>query len=250
MRRALLMTALLCLLALPARAADYTISAPGDPDYGGPTSMETVYTADGGERRNEDVSKNSALVPPPFGSPSADALNTGDPLTPNLAPDTMPAAGAVLGDSGPVYVPETPTTPTTQYTAVTGGLYYTGGHLGTLKIPSIGVNVKVYQGTDGAALAKGAGHFEETSIWSGNVALAGHNRGAHGIFGDLHTLRPGDRIVLTTKLGTRTYEVTSVSKVHETDRSGLAASTEDQITLYTCVRDQSAYRWCVRGKLV
>lgn len=244
MRRALLMTALLCLLALPARAADYTISAPGDPDYGGPTSVEAVYTADGGEWRNEDVSKNSALVPPPFGSPSADVLDTGTPLTPNLAPDTMPAAGAVLGDSGPVYVPETPITPTTQYTAVTGG------HLGTLKIPSIGVNVRIYQGTGSAALAKGAGHFEETSIWSGNVALAGHNRGINSCFGQIHTLKVGDHIILTTKLGTRTYEVTGVSKVHETDRSGLAPSAEDQITLYTCVRNQSAYRWCVRGKLV
>ena len=69
-------------------------------------------------------------------------------------------------------------------------------------------------------LAKGAGHFEETSIWCGNIAIAGHNRGPHGIFGDLHTLRPGDKIVLTTRLGTRTYSVTSVSKVHETERPG------------------------------
>ena len=99
-------------------------------------------------------------------------------------------------------------------------------------------------------LAKGAGHFEETSIWCGNIAIAGHDRGPHGIFGDLHTLRPGDKIVLTTRLGTRTYSVTSVSKVHETDRSGLAASAEDRLTLYTCVWDQSAYRWCVQAELV
>ena len=32
------------------------------------------------------------------------------------------------------------------------------------------------------------------------------------------TLELGDRITLTTRLGTRTYEVTSVSKVSETDR--------------------------------
>ena len=38
--------------------------------------------------------------------------------------------------------------------------------------------------------------------------------------------------------GSRTYEVTSVSKVSETDRSALAASQSNVITLYTCVRDE------------
>ena len=114
-----------------------------------------------------------------------------------------------------------------------------------LKIPSIGLSVRVYEGTDSTALAKGAGHFEETSIWSGNVALAGHNRGEHGIFGELHTLGPGTEITLTTKLGVRTYEVVSVAKVSETDRSGLAAIPDDRLTLYTCVKNQPDYRWQV-----
>lgn len=48
-------------------------------------------------------------------------------------------------------------------------------------------------------------------------------------------------------LGTRTYEVTSVSKVSETDRSALAASQTNVITLYTCVRDERDFRWCVTG---
>ena len=64
---------------------------------------------------------------------------------------------------------------------------------------------------------------------------------------DIHTLNPGDTITLTTKLGTRNYAVTSVTKVNETDTSGTAATPGNQITLYTCVRDQSAYRWCVVG---
>ena len=45
----------------------------------------------------------------------------------------------------------------------------------------------------------------------------------------------------------RNYEVTSVSKVSETDRSALAASGSNQITLYTCVRDEREFRWCVQG---
>ena len=126
-------------------------------------------------------------------------------------------------------------------------LYYSGGHLGTLKIPSLGVNVKIYEGTDSAQLAKGAGHFTGTGIWAGNVAIAGHNRGTNCYFGSIHTLNPGDTITLTTKLGTRTYSVTSVKKVSENDTSGTAATSGNQITLYTCVRDQSAYRWCAVG---
>lgn len=247
----------------PTKSNDFAgtlIDAPGDPDYGKPTSIEPVITADGGVRKNEDVSKNAALIPPGFGTASADTLNTGTPLTPNLAPGYMPATGAAVnGTSAPVVIPgsaipDTPTvsTPSTSvtitgYTEVTSDLYYAAGHLGTLKIPAIGLSVRVYEGTDSATLMKGAGHFEETSIWDGNVAFAAHNRGVNNHFGKIHTLELGDEITLTTKLGTCTYEVVSVSKVSETDRSGLAASMENRITLYTCVMNQSAYRWCVQA---
>lgn len=66
-------------------------------------------------------------------------------------------------------------------------------------------------------------------------------------FGKIHTLDLGDRITLTTKLGTRTYEVISVSKVSETDRSALASSAENMLTLYTCVRNERDQRWCVQA---
>ena len=55
----------------------------------------------------------------------------------------------------------------------------------------------------------------------------------------------GDKISLTTKLGTRTYEVVSVEKVNENDSSGLAPTATDQLTLYTCVRNQRENRWKV-----
>ncbi len=266
MKRLCSFLCLVCLaaaLAVPASAAgpmEYSIDAPGDPDYGTPTSFEPVVTVDGGVRKNEDISKNAALIPPGFGTASADTLNTGTPLTPNLAPGSMPATGAVInGTSIPVFVPgstipDVPSTSTpsisassTGFTEVTGGLYYSAGHLGTLKIPAIGLSVRIYEGTDSNTLAKGAGHFEDTSIWDGNVALAGHNRGVNNHFGKIHTLELGDEITLTTKLGTRTYEVVSVSKVIETDRSGLDATTENMITLYTCVMNQRDYRWCVKA---
>ena len=266
MKKLTMLLSVLCLtlaLTVPASALEYNIDGPGDPEYGKSTSIEPVITADRGELPNVDVSKNAALIPPGFGSPSAYTLNTGTPLTPNLAPGYMLGEGAIInGGTGITVAPpdfntipsggtssgNTPTTtPTPGYTEVTSDLYYKGGYLATLKIPSLNVNVKVYEGTGNSVLAKGAGHFEDTSIWDGNCAIAGHNRGTNCYFGDIHNLNVGDTITLTTKLGTRTYAVTSVNKISETDNSLLAPTAENCVTLFTCVRNQSAYRWAVRA---
>lgn len=244
--------ALLAALAVtPAYALEYTVDGPSAGDFGSPTSSTTVYLAENPAALNK--SKSAALIPPGFGTPTSYLPGSGELLTPNLAGNTGSLSVATPSVSGvtmlaPMVV-ETPTVnyPVTAYTAVTSDLYYSGGYLATLQIPRLGVNVKVYQGTDNAQLAKGAGHFPGTSIWDGNVAVAGHNRGVNCYFGDIHKLAQGDAITLTTKLGTRTYTVTGVFKVEETDSSMLAATSDNCITLYTCVRDQSAYRWCVRA---
>ena len=244
----------LCLtaaLAAPAYALEYSIDAPDDYDFGKDTSIEVIHTADGGAMRNEDVSKNAALIPPVFGSESMNALHTGEYLTPNLAPGGIPASGSVIGGSSTGVVTPGSTVssgsyqPSVLFTDATSDLYYKNGSLGKIEIPALGLSMRIYQGTDSKTLAKGIGHFEDTSMWKGNVCLAAHNRGANSYFGQIHTLNIGDKITLTTKLGTRTYQVTDVSKVSETDRSGLADSGENMLTLYTCVRNQRDQRWCV-----
>ena len=108
-----------------------------------------------------------------------------------------------------------------------------------------GLTVGVYEGTGSAPLLKGAGHFTNTSIWDGNACFAGHNRGVNNHFGQIHTLEAGDTITLTTLLGTRTYSVASVEKVSVNDSSGTAPTTDNRVTLYTCVMNQPEYRWCV-----
>ena len=276
---ALSLCAVCALYATPAHALEYSINAPGDPEYGKPTSFEPVVTADGGAMKNEDLSKSAALIPPGFGTPTSYMLNTGEYLTPNLVPSQMAGAGQVNGNVAVVMPPSsgstaapgsttvtapgetgtgsyptvdtsTSTSPTTSvgFTEVTSALYYSDGSLGTLKIPSIGLTVGVYEGTDSAPLLKGAGHFTGTSIWLGNIPIAGHNRGVRNDFGKIHTLRPGDAITFTTKLGTRTYAVSAVTKVSVNDTSGLEPTAANQITLYTCVEDQPAYRWCVTAR--
>lgn len=229
------------LAAVPAYALDYTVYL-----FGRPTSVETVMEY---ETDNVDRSKNTALIPPAFGSPTSYLPDTGEPLTPNLTPGAH--SGGLVSSVGSVGGVPYPTVDSggswnsTAYTPVSSDLYYSNGSLGTLKIPAIGLTVKVYEGTDSNALKKGTGHFSDSSIWNGNVCIAGHNRGVNNHFGQIHTLTVGDTITYTTKLGTRSYTVTSVSKVLETDTSGTTASSDNRLTLYTCVRDQSVYRWMV-----
>ena len=246
-----LVISMMASLAVSASALEYSIDAPNDYDFGKDTSIEVIHTADGGAMKNTDVSKNAALIPPAFGSESMNALNTGEYLTPNLAPGGIPASGSVIGGGASGVVTPGSTVsggnyqPSVLFTDVTSELYYKNGSLGRLDIPALDLSVRICQGTDSKTLAKGVGHFEDTSIWEGNVCLAAHNRGANSYFGQIHTLDIGDKITLTTKLGTRTYKVTDVSKVSETDRSGLADASENLLTLYTCVRNQRDQRWCV-----
>ena len=233
-----------------AGALQYAIDSPGDYLFGRPTSDDTIYEW---ENSNVDLSKNTALLPPGFGTPTSYLPNSGEYLTPNLVPGAL--SGGLVNQVGSVGSSGFPTVDsgsstggqTTAFTEVTSGFYYSNGSLGTLKIPSIGLTVGVYEGTGSAPLLKGAGHFEGTSIWNGNIAVAAHNRGVRNDFGKIHTLKSGDTITFTTALGTRIYAVTSVSKVSVNDTSGLSATQDNQITLYTCVMNQPAYRWCVKA---
>lgn len=250
--KTLLLTAALtaAVFVVPAHAMDYTVEAPDAGNFGTPTSDETIYANT--DNANVDRSKNSALIPPGFGTPTSNLPGSGEPLTPNLTGGTVPPIYPSSGGSVTYPTTDTPAVviPATAYTAVTSDLYYSSGYLATLKIPAIGLTVKVYEGTGSTPLSKGAGHFTTTSIWDGNVCIAAHNRGVNNHFGQIHTLDYGDKITLTTKLGTRTYAVTDVFKVSETDNSMLTATSDNCITLFTCVRDQRAYRWCVRAEMI
>ena len=253
----------LAALSMPASALEYTFDNPPTGDFGTPTSDETIYEW---EDPNVDKSKNSALIPPGFGTPTSYLPNSGEFLTPNLAADGPLSKGYTLtvtgGMSGAAVFPGAVDTsidayptasyaasgaPVTAFTDVTSDFYFSDGSLGTLEIPAIGLTAKIVQGTDSAALKQGVGHFTSSSIWDGNVALAAHNRGTNAIFGKIHTLENGNQITLTTREGTRTYSVTSVMKVDETDNSMLEATGDNCITLFTCVRDEREYRWCIRG---
>lgn len=277
-----------CMMGSTALAADYTVQPPSAGIFGKPTSVTAVVAADKVNQAELDKSKNSSLIPPLFGSPTSNLRGSGEPLTPNLAANYMDAqtkiptvgiltapntAGVTVSTNTPpqtgtapnvitaqgngIYIPGTIKNDNQYYyeeeafTKVTSSMYYAGGHLGTLKIPSLNVSVKIYEGTTNTVLAKGAGHFKDTSIWNGNVCLAAHNRGTNAYFGRIHELDYGDKITLTTKKGTRTYKVYNIEKISVSDTSNLQGTSDNIITLITCVKNQADYyRWCVQAEEV
>jgi sortase A len=101
-----------------------------------------------------------------------------------------------------------------------------------------------------ANLKIGAGHFASTSAWDGNVALAGHNRGGSAYFSFVKDLQNGDTLTYTTKYGTRSYTVYSKTQINEYDNLPLSWSSENILTLITCVADVPELRYCVQAREV
>jgi sortase A len=222
--------------------------------FGKPTSIEPVNVL-APNLDPVDRSKNSQVIPPSFASPARDVPVTGtfDYLTPNIASTTVQgtayAGGVPLDQNGlPVYEDSYyDSSRVALFTPVTGESFYEDGTLGSLSIPAIGLVAKIYEGESLENFAKGVGHYTFTSIWDGNVGMASHNRGGSAYFNKIHTLRTGDRIHLQTKYGLRSYVVTSVEKIPETDFSKLDPQNHNMITLTTCVMNEPAYRWAVQA---
>ena len=124
--------------------------------------------------------------------------------------------------------------------------------IGTLKIPKLNVEAEIMEGTSDEVLASYIGHFENTSIWDGNVALASHNRGNNVVhyFQDINQLVEGDEIIYTTKVGERRYKVFSTKEISSTDWTITAETTENIITLMTCITGEPDLRFCVQAREV
>ena len=119
------------------------------------------------------------------------------------------------------------------------------GSIGNLEIPKIGLTVTAYDGDTYAVMKKGIGHISSTSAWLGNCGFVGHNRGTNDYFGKIKNLVVDDEMTYTTKLGTKTYVVQEVCRISETDRSKLQYTSDNRLTLLTCVEDVPSQRLCV-----
>jgi sortase A len=129
------------------------------------------------------------------------------------------------------------------------------GHgLTRLRIPAIGTDVVVVEGTGRSALRAGAGHYPDTPLPGrpGNVAIAGHRTTYGKPFADLDRLRAGDLVGFETPVGPFTYRVVAGPRpVDRGDLSVVAWSPGSTLTLTTCHPKGSArQRLVVRAELV
>lgn len=117
--------------------------------------------------------------------------------------------------------------------------------IGVIKIDKIGFSGLVYKGTSLDTLSKGVGHFDSSPYLNGNVCLAAHNTSKY--WAKLHTLKKGDKIIYTSFLGTKEYSVTDMLQISETDWTKLSNTTENILTLLTCVKGKPTQRLCVQA---
>lgn len=122
--------------------------------------------------------------------------------------------------------------------------------IGKLTIPDILLkDAPIKEGTELSILSEAIGHFKSTSIYSGNVGLASHNSGGKGeYFKNLKNIKVGSEIFYETQYGAKRYIVDTKEIIDESDFSYLGSSSENKITLITCVAGQKEKRLCVQAK--
>jgi len=105
--------------------------------------------------------------------------------------------------------------------------------LALLRIPRIGLEVAVLEGTDDVTLNQAVGHIEHTALPgdNGNAGIAGHR---DGFFRGLMTVVPGDAIEIDTLQGTDDYRIERTWIVNPDDVSVLDPTAERSLTLVTC----------------
>ena len=131
------------------------------------------------------------------------------------------------------------------------------GIMGYIEIPTIGVTLPIYHGTDEAVLQVAVGHLEWTSLpvggESSHCVLSGH-RGLPSarLFTDLDKLVVGDVFIFRVLDEILTYEVDQILIVepHETEAL-LITEGKDLCTLITCTPyGVNSHRLLVRGHRV
>jgi sortase A len=112
----------------------------------------------------------------------------------------------------------------------------TGDAIGTIQIPSIGVNDSIIQGTDTASLQRGPGHYPETAFpgLGQTVAIAGHRTTYLAPFRNVNTLVHGDKIVLNMPYGRFTYVVQYDKIVPPTDIGVIDNVGYERLVLSAC----------------
>lgn len=235
---------------LAARAADFSISTAAPQVYYASTSYEDVYDLPYNYGGVNLVDFQDAVLL--YGNPSTTRIGMMEKVC--LPQETVGVvAGGDYGISGgDLYIaPGLEAADSSAYTqpAYTSvdGMTRSDGSIGTVTIPALSISMKVWEGETATSMAKGMGHYASTSAWDGNVGVCGHNRGSRYVIGSIKDLKAGDIITYTTVYGTRTYAVSYVGTISNTDWSWLQSTTDNRITFTTCLANHPESRVCVQA---
>lgn len=111
-----------------------------------------------------------------------------------------------------------------------------GDPVGRLRVPRLGLDVMVVEGTDTADLRKGPGRHRATYLPGEGelVYIAGHRTTYSAPFSRIDHLRRGDSVVLELPYGTFAYRITGHRIVEDTDLQVLESRGREVIALQAC----------------
>ena len=128
-----------------------------------------------------------------------------------------------------------------------------GEAIGRIRVPRMGVNMILVNGTDHDTLKKGPGRDGRTFMPGENrlVYIAGHRTTYLAPFSHIDSLRTGDRVTLEVPYGTFIYAVTRHRIVKATDLSVLRSPRHEVVELQAChPRFFASHRYIAYARLV
>jgi sortase A len=128
-----------------------------------------------------------------------------------------------------------------------------GQVIGRLRVPRMGVNMLLVNGTDHDTLKKGPGRDGRTFMPGENrlIYIAGHRTTYLAPFSHIDRLRSGDRVTIEVPYGTFIYAVTRHRIVKSTDLSVLRSPRHELVELQAChPRFFASHRYIVYAKLL
>jgi sortase A len=128
-----------------------------------------------------------------------------------------------------------------------------GQAIGRIRVPQLGLNMILVNGTDESSLEKGPGRDLRTYMPGEGqlIYIAGHRTTYLAPFSHIDAMRPGDVITLEVPYGTFRYRVFGHAIVDADDLAVLRSHGRDVVALQAChPRFFASQRYIVYGRLV
>ena len=128
-----------------------------------------------------------------------------------------------------------------------------GQAIGRLRVPRMGVNMIIVNGTDADSLKKGPGRDQRTFMPGENrlIYIAGHRTTYSAPFSDINSMRKGDPITIEVPYGRFIYAMTRHRIVASTDLSVLRSPRYEVLELQAChPRFFASHRYIAYARLV